>query len=68
MTGVAIGVIFLSYGFGLWGYCLLKDYDVNLYQLFSSTWPPPKFESVGRVLPGTGIGTGTGTKLPTVTI
>lgn len=50
MTPVAIGVIFLAYGFGLWGYCLVKDYDINIYQLFRSEWPPPKFQQVGKQL------------------
>lgn len=52
MSAIAIGVVFLAYGMGLWGYCLVKDYDVNVYQLFRSQWPPEKFESIGRVLPG----------------
>lgn len=69
MTAVGMGIIVLAYGFGLWGYCLVKDYDVNLYQLFDQTWPPTKQIVAGRKLsdstaPGNlvpvNLGTGTG--------
>lgn len=42
MTAVGIGVIFAGYTLGLWGYCLVKSYDVTFPQLFASTWPGAK--------------------------
>jgi len=50
MSGLGIGIIFIAYGFGLWGYCMLKDYDVNIYQLFDQEWPPPKLQKVAKKL------------------
>ena len=40
MAGIGIGLLYLSYSFGLWGYCLFKGYNVSFKQLFSTTWPP----------------------------
>jgi len=40
MAGIIIGVLFLAYTYGLYGYCLLRGYNVTPGQLFSSTWPP----------------------------
>jgi hypothetical protein len=40
MAGIGIALLYLSYSFGLYGYCLLRGYDITVKQLFSSTWPP----------------------------
>jgi len=36
---VGIAIVFAGYTIGLWGYCLLKSYDVTFRQLFATTWP-----------------------------
>lgn len=40
MAAIGIGIIFLAYSAGLYGYCLIRGYDITLKQLFSKTWPP----------------------------
>lgn len=39
VTAIAIGIIFAAYTIGLWGYCLVRGYDVPMKSLFASTWP-----------------------------
>lgn len=41
MAGIGIGLLLVGYATGLYGYCLIRGYDVTPKQLFSSTWPPP---------------------------
>lgn len=41
MVAVSMGLIILGYSVGLWGYILLKGYDISFKDLFtSSSWPP----------------------------
>lgn len=40
MVAIAIGLLWAGYTGGLWGYCLLRGYDVTFQQLLSRTWPP----------------------------
>ncbi len=40
MAGLGIALIWVSYSFGLYGYCLLKGYNVTPKQLFGPNWPP----------------------------
>jgi len=42
-TAVALGVVYAGYTFTLWGYCLVKGYDVRLRDLFRTTWPGVHF-------------------------
>lgn len=35
-----MGLAWVSYFWGFYGYCLLRGYDVTPRQLLSSTWPP----------------------------
>lgn len=42
MIALSLGLLFLSYTAGVWGYCLLRGYNVTPVQLFSSTWPAAK--------------------------
>jgi hypothetical protein len=42
MAGIGIGLLYLAYAFGLYGYCLFQGYNVTPKMLFSTTWPPPK--------------------------
>ena len=50
-------LVWAGYGVGLWGWCLVRDYDVTLGQLFSPThpysgaWPPAAIPS-GQTWPG----------------
>ena len=39
MIAIGLGVVFGAYTAGIWGYCLLKSYDVTFIQLFSPVWP-----------------------------
>lgn len=39
MVGVAIGLLWLSYYGGLYGYCLIRGYDVTPKELLSPSWP-----------------------------
>jgi hypothetical protein len=39
MIPVGVALVFGGYTVGIWGYCLVKGYDVGFRQLFASTWP-----------------------------
>lgn len=45
MVAIAIGLGWVSYTGGLWGYCLLRGYNVTFRQLLSPTWPPDSSKS-----------------------
>jgi len=38
MTAIGMGLTFGAYTLGLWGYCLIKGYDVPFSALFALTW------------------------------
>lgn len=40
MAGIGIALLFVAYSAGLYGYCLLRGYNVTPKQLFSTVWPP----------------------------
>lgn len=40
MAALGIGLVFLGYAGGLYGYCLFRGYNVTPKDLFSSSWPP----------------------------
>jgi hypothetical protein len=45
MRILGVGLIWVSYAVGMWGYCLIRGYDVTLLQLvkpavWTGTWPP----------------------------
>jgi len=40
MPAIAIALLWASYTGGLWGYCLIRGYNVTLKQLLSPQWPP----------------------------
>jgi hypothetical protein len=41
MVAIGIGLVFVGYTVGLYGYILLRGYDITFSQLFSlNTWPP----------------------------
>jgi len=39
MIPVGVAVVFLAYTTGIWGYCLVRGYNVPFTALFKSTWP-----------------------------
>lgn len=39
MVAVGMALVWGGYTFGIWGYCLLKGYDVTFTEMFSSSWP-----------------------------
>lgn len=51
MAGLGIALVWLGYSFGLYGYCLLKGYNVTPKQLFSANWPP----GTNDALPSSGV-------------
>lgn len=40
MIGLAFAVIWAGYAAALYGWCLIRGYDVTVKQLVSTTWPP----------------------------
>ena len=39
MVAVGMAVVWAGYAVGIWGYCLVKNYDVTFGELFGLTWP-----------------------------
>jgi len=39
MIPVGVGIVFLAYTAGMWGYCLVRGLNVKFTQLFAATWP-----------------------------
>lgn len=39
MMAVAIGVAWAGYALGIWGYCLVRGYDVPFTGIFKPVWP-----------------------------
>ena len=39
MTPIGMGLAFIAYAGGVWGYCLLRGYNVTPADLFKNTWP-----------------------------
>lgn len=67
MTGIGIGVITVGYSVWLWGYMLIKGYDVTFIQLWTTVprWPPDKM-TPDEVYPHTGPGGGDNTGTPNI--
>jgi hypothetical protein len=51
MIPIGVGVVWLAYTTGIWGYCLVRGYNVTFRQLFSPTWPAGKAAASGLVIP-----------------
>jgi len=61
MPAIAMGIIWGGYSVTLWGYTLLKGYNLTFPQLVSPTgyykgtaWPPPGTIPGSQVFPGGG--------------
>ena len=56
MAAIGIGLIWGGYALSLWGYCLLRGYNVTFVSLvnpvhpYSGSWPPALIPA-GQVLP-----------------
>lgn len=71
MVAAGMGLLWAGYAVSLWGWCLLRDYDLTFGQLVSPThpyagkWPPAKIPP-SQIWPGkapsASSSTGTATK------
>jgi hypothetical protein len=52
MVAIGVGTLWLGYAVGIWGYCLVRGYDVPFTGVFHSQWPGPKitYDTPGQVL------------------
>jgi hypothetical protein len=39
MIAIGFGVAWAGYTVFMWGYCLVRDYDVTVTDLFKAAWP-----------------------------
>lgn len=39
MIPIGLGIVWAGYTLGVWGYCLIRGYDVPFTALFHTTWP-----------------------------
>lgn len=39
MTAIGFGLALAGYAAVMWGYCLIRDYNVTVPGLFRSSWP-----------------------------
>src|ERR1700682_3181604 len=39
MVAIGMALIFAGYAVSIWGYCLVRGYDVSFGNVFSSKWP-----------------------------
>jgi hypothetical protein len=51
---IGFGLVFAGYSIGLYGYCLVRGYDVSFRNLFSTQWPgaqviPSKGHKLGTI-------------------
>ena len=70
MPAIAMGLLWAGYAGAVWGYCVLKGYNVTLSQLVNPKapyrWPkggPPKIPA-GQLLPGKVTAATTGAPSP----
>ena len=64
MVAIGVGMVWLAYTGGLYGYCLVRGYNVTLKQLLSPQWPPQVAKTGPQggsgLSPGAGVGGGAG--------
>lgn len=39
MVAIGMGLVFAGYAAGMWGYCLVRGYDVSFGNVFATAWP-----------------------------
>ena len=54
MIPVGVGIVFLAYTTGIWGYCLVRGYNVKFTQLFAATWPGSTTATPGTIASSAG--------------
>jgi hypothetical protein len=70
MPAISIGVVWFGYSMTLWGYCLIRGYNVKLTDLinplhpYAGKWPPPLITNGSEVLPGQTVTGQTGSSAP----
>lgn len=58
MPAIGMGLAWFGYSLTLWGYCLVRGYNVKFTDLvnpvhpYSGKWPPPANIPIGDILPG----------------
>lgn len=65
-----MGLVFAGYAVGIWGYCLVRGYDVSFGNVFAAKWPGaqvsmstpgqvvlPGGHKLGQYPPGTSVST-----------
>lgn len=56
---IGMGLILAGYAAGIWGYCLVRGYDVPFTGIWGATWPGGgKKQPAGAVTPPVDPGTG----------
>ena len=60
MTAIGLGLAWAGYTVFMWGYCLVRDYNVTGADLYKASWP-------GATADGTGQGTVSSQVLPSPT-
>lgn len=60
MFALGLGTLWVGYTVGLYGYCLIRGYDISFLEMFAGPWPPMvgasnQFKAGPAVLTGPGI-------------
>jgi hypothetical protein len=57
VVAIGLAMVWAGYAAGIWGYCLVRGYDVSFANVFASQWPGVQVEAPtdGRKL-GTIVG------------
>ncbi len=52
MVALGVGTLWFGYTITMWGYCLVRSYDVTFPALFKSQWPGAKitYDTPGQVV------------------
>jgi hypothetical protein len=64
MPAIGIGVAWFGYSLTLWGFCLIKGYNVRFTELinpvkpYSGPWPPPTNIPATSTFPAGGVAAG----------
>lgn len=62
MIALGFGVAWAGYAVFMWGYCLVRDYNVTVPDLFKAVWPGQvKAAHTGSAAQGTGTTQAPGT-------
>lgn len=53
MVAIGMGLLFAGYAVSIWGYCLVRGYDVPFSGVFASTWSSKASFAQQAKTPGT---------------